>query len=116
MAKPANPENIRPLRVLHLEDEPDFCRLVEDLLARDGLPCELVMVSDLAGFIAALEQSRFDIILADYNLPQFGAVPALRRVQELELDVPFIIVSGSIGEEAAVAAIHRLALAPQESS
>ena len=58
----------KSLRVLHLEDDPDFAELVEATLGGEGLRTTTVVVSDLANFTAALERDAFDIILADYAL------------------------------------------------
>lgn len=96
-----------PLRILHLEDEPDFCLLVRDVLTRDGLGCELDIVGDLGEFDAALEKSRFDIILADYNLPTCTGIEALEQAARRCPYTPFVLVSGAIGEEFAVEALKR---------
>ena len=59
----------KPLRVLHLEDDPDYTDLVRSLLAGDGFEVELVAAENRADFEGALAPERFDIILADYLLP-----------------------------------------------
>ena len=59
----------KPLRILHLEDEPGFWDLASALLEKDGLVAEMVPAGDLKGFIGALETGGFDLILADYSLP-----------------------------------------------
>jgi CheY-like chemotaxis protein len=63
----------KPLRILHLEDNPDFSALVAAMLEKEGLKAELVAVADFAAFVAALESKSFDIILADYLLPSCNA-------------------------------------------
>lgn len=73
-------------------------------LRRVGFNFEWVRVQTEADYLARLDLS-FDLILADYNLPQFDGLRALRLLQERNLDIPFIIVSGSIGEELAVSAM-----------
>src|SRR5258708_36410338 len=100
MPKPSDPQTAGLLRILHLEDEPDFCRLVEDLLAREGLPSKVVMVADLAQFNAALDQGGFDIILADYNLPTCTGIDALEQAARRCPQIPFVLVSGAISEPA----------------
>ena len=94
-----------PLRVLIVEDaEFDAQVLVCHLRNGDYDPlCERVETADQLH--AALENKSWDIILADYNLPNFSALEALKILQAHRLDVPFIIVSGGIGEDTAVAAM-----------
>ena len=95
-----------PLRVLILEDREADAKLMLHELRRAEYDLHWRRVETEAEFLAHLDPAP-DIILADYNLPQFGALPALRRLQERELDVPFIIVSGSIGEDAAVSVMRQ---------
>src|SRR5713226_8053822 len=95
-----------PLRVLIVEDREADAKLMLHELRRGGFDPAWRRVETEADYLAHLDPS-LDIILADYNLPQFGALPALRQLQERELDVPFIIVSGSIGEEAAASAMKQ---------
>ena len=59
----------KPLRILHLEDDPDYCDLVRSLLEKEGFEVESVLASNRADFEAALAPEKFDIILADYLLP-----------------------------------------------
>ena len=94
-----------PLRVLIVGDaEFDAQVLVCHLRNGDYDPlCERVETADQLH--AALENKSWDIILADYNLPNFSALEALKILQAHRLDVPFIIVSGGIGEDTAVAAM-----------
>ncbi len=95
------------MRILHLEDDPDFCELVKVLLARDGIASELVVVSDLDELNAALEKTRFDIILADYQLPSCSGMQALEEAARRCPGTPFVVVSGAIGEEAAIEGLKR---------
>ena len=94
------------LRVLVLEDYPDDAELAVLELGRAGFDVDWIRVETEAGFRAALE-TPFDLVLADYNLPDFDARSALDAMHELAPDVPFIIVSGSIGEDIAVDAMQR---------
>lgn len=94
-----------PVRVLILEDNPDDADLAIIELRRAGLEPAWERVETEADFLAALTRP-WDLILADNNLPTFDGVSALGRVAELGIDLPFIIVSGSIGEEVAVAAMQ----------
>jgi sigma-B regulation protein RsbU (phosphoserine phosphatase) len=95
----------RSLRILHLEDEPDFCKLAKALLEKDGLAADVVVVQDLEAFIAALDKGRFDIILADYRLPSCTGIDALREARRRCPGTPFVLVSGMVGEQAAIEAM-----------
>ena len=90
------------IRVLLLEDNPQDAELVERELRRASMPASFRRVETEAAFRAALEHSDPDIILADYHLPQFDGISALRIATRLVPDIPFIFVSGGIGEERAV--------------
>lgn len=90
------------LRTLIIEDSESDAELVLYYLQRAGYALNHLRVDSAQAVRTALEQHTWDIILCDYNLPQFNAVKALEIVKEFELDVPFIVVSGAIGEETAV--------------
>ena len=91
----------RPLRVLLLEDRQDDARLILHELRQAGFdPFEERVETELE-FLSCLEPTP-DLILADYHLPQFDALRALRLVRERGLDVPVIVVTGALGDEAAV--------------
>jgi PAS domain S-box-containing protein len=96
----------KPLRVLHLEDDRDFTALVSAMLEKEGLRAEVVCVADFAAFVAALESGPFDIILADYLLPTCNGIQALQAAQEKCPDIPFLLISGNIGEEAAIESLR----------
>ena len=89
-----------PLRALIVEDVPNDAELVLEQLHRDGRTLDWSRVDNEAAFRAALNPS-LDVILSDCNLPTFSASRALEIVRESGIDVPVIIVSGTIGEEAA---------------
>ena len=95
-----------PLRALIVEDTPDDAELMALRLAEDGFHPEWQRVDNEPDYLAALEKKP-DLILADWNLPQFSGLRALRLMRERGLDIPFLIVSGSIGEEAAIEALHQ---------
>src|SRR5476651_214411 len=90
------------LHILHLEDEPDFAELVRSLLAQDALDAEVTRVIDREGLEQALASGNFDLIISDYHLPSFNGMEALKIVREKYPDMPFILVSGTIGELAAI--------------
>jgi len=93
-----------PLRVLTLEDRPADAELMARELERAGLAPDWKRVDTEAEFLAALGAG-WEIILADYALPQYDALAALAVLEARGLDIPFILVSGVIGEERAVAAM-----------
>jgi two-component system, cell cycle sensor histidine kinase and response regulator CckA len=95
----------QPLRVLLLEDSDSDAELVIDHLKQAGFEASWHRVQDEAEFVAALDPD-LDVILADFNLPSFGARRALELLNERDLGVPLIVVSGSIGEETAVQALQ----------
>jgi PAS domain S-box-containing protein len=93
------------LRILHLEENPADAALVQALLAEEGLPGEVRLAADRAAFVAALAEGSFDLVLADHVTAGCAALTALALVRERDPDLPFIVVSGTPGEEAAVAAL-----------
>ncbi|HEY6214212.1 MAG TPA: response regulator [Vicinamibacterales bacterium] len=91
-----------PLRILHLEDDRGDASLVAATLDADGLEADIYRVDTREEFERALADRPIDLILADYNLPHFDGVSAQVTAARIRPDVPFIFVSGSIGEECAV--------------
>ncbi|MBV8815416.1 MAG: response regulator [Verrucomicrobia bacterium] len=94
-----------PLRILYLEDDPTDAELVEETLAADGISCEIVRVETEGGFTSSLKEGGFDLILADYTLPSFDGLSALKIAQKEWPHVPLIFVSGTLGEELAIEAL-----------
>ena len=95
----------RELRVLMVEDSADDVLLVEHEIRRTGLKPVIAQVQSFDDMKAALERSRWDIILSDHNMPHFSSQDALALLQHMGQDIPFILVSGSIGEDQAVQAM-----------
>jgi len=95
----------KPLRLLIVEDYPDDADLMVMRLEEEGFNPEWQRVENEQDFLKALEDEP-DFILADWELPQFSGLRALELLNECGLDIPFILVSGSIGEEAAINALH----------
>jgi signal transduction histidine kinase len=94
-----------PLRVLIVEDSEDDAVLLARELRREGYEPVMERVETAEAMADALASGPWDLVLADYNLPRFGAPAAMAMLKQSGLDVPFIIVSGAIGEETAVAAM-----------
>lgn len=102
----ADPAPRKPLKVLIIEDsEIDALLLLEQLKAGGYEPASR-RVDNAEDLVAALEKQAWDVIFSDHNMPQFNSTEALEIVRSSAIDVPFIIVSGAIGEEAAVAAMR----------
>jgi two-component system cell cycle sensor histidine kinase/response regulator CckA len=95
----------RPLRALIVEDSPDDLELLVQALERGGYDLEYECVETADAMKAALAHGAWDVVLSDYTLPTFSAPSALALLRETDHDIPFIIVSGTIGEETAVAAL-----------
>lgn len=94
--------NNRMLRILHLEDDPMDAELVQMTLTTEGVECEVQVVSRREEFQTAIERGGIDLILADFALPTFDGMSALAMVRERQPDLPFVFVSGKLGEEAAI--------------
>lgn len=90
------------IRILHLEDNSLDARLVAEYLLDAQLEFDIQVVSDSSEFVAAIDSQAFDLVLADYYLPGFDGIAAMRMLQEREILTPVILVSGKIGEEAAI--------------
>jgi len=95
-----------PIRVLFIEDsEEDMQLLVRQLRQGSYVPtCERVDTAD--GLRAALHRGGFEIIISDYTMPRFSGLEALAVTLQLAPDVPFLVVSGTVGEEVAVESIR----------
>ena len=76
--------------------------LIERLLRKQGIVCQFTRVQARSDFVAALEQTRFDVILSDYEMPGFDGLSALEIAREQAPGCPFVFVSGSLREEAAI--------------
>jgi PAS domain S-box-containing protein len=93
------------LRILLLEDDSSDAELIQELLEAEDFVCEITRVQTRAEFLNALEHAGIDLILADYKLPSFDGASALKLASSARPDVPFIFVSGTIGEELAIEAL-----------
>jgi two-component system, NarL family, sensor histidine kinase UhpB len=95
-----------PIRVLIVEDVEDDALLVMGELKRNGYAPTVRRVDTAKVLSSALAEHPWDIVLADYSMPQFDALAALAIIRKADIDIPVIIVSGAIGEETAVAAMR----------
>lgn len=95
----------RRLRILYVEDSPDDALLVLRTLKQAGYDVQHERVETAQDMRAALSTQKWDIVLSDYSLPQFNAPAALSVMKSTGLDIPFIIISGTIGEDTAVSAL-----------
>jgi two-component system, cell cycle sensor histidine kinase and response regulator CckA len=95
-----------PLRILLVEDSATDAKLVVRELERAGRPVQCERVETAAAMREALGRATFDLVISDWSMPSFTAPAALQILNETQLDLPFIIVSGTIGEEVAVEAMR----------
>ena len=107
LSRPVEPSSkeSRVLRVLNLEESPLDTERLRSHMAEGGIDCEMVRVQTRAEFAAALEDGGFDLILAGYAVPSFHGLSALELAREFRPEVPFILVSERIGEDAAIESI-----------
>lgn len=95
-----------PLHILLAEDSTDDAQLIMLQLEQAGLEAEYLRVDNKADFTAALTAT-IDLILSDYKMPRFNGLQALSILKASGLDIPFILISGTVGEETAVEAIKQ---------
>lgn len=93
------------LRILFVEDEEDDVELILRALRGSGFQVDYVRVETAEDMQSALRDRAWDIILCDYHMPRFDAIQALRVLKESGQDLPFILISGTVGEDVAVAAM-----------
>jgi two-component system cell cycle sensor histidine kinase/response regulator CckA len=94
-----------PFNVLHLEDKVADRELTAAALAADGLECEFNYAVTQAEFLAALADDSCDVILSDFTLPSYTGLEALEEARRRRPKVPFLFLSGTLGEERAVASL-----------
>ncbi len=93
------------LQVLLIEDSEDDVLLLKRTLQKGGFMPNIRQVDQPGSMVAALSEQVWDVVIADYSLPNFSGLAALELLKSSGLDIPFIIVSGAIGEDVAVAAM-----------
>jgi signal transduction histidine kinase len=89
------------IRILILEDVPEDAELEQRVLSRAGVAFEAFTVDDRAAFLHALETFKPDLIIADYNLPDIDGLTAIRLVRERDEELPILLVTGALDDEAA---------------
>jgi len=94
------------LNILHVEDSPEDCELVQHLLRNGGFDCTIKRIETRSELLDALEKTEYDLILSDCSLPQFHGLQALQLAHAMKPETPFIFVSGTIGEEIAIESLH----------
>ena len=93
------------IRVLNLEDCAEDAELNQAMISARWPQCDYIRVDSRADFLAALQQKNFDVILSDYTMPGFDGQSALALAHEKCPEIPFMFVSGTIGEDAAIEAL-----------
>lgn len=108
-SRPVSSVSVRPpaarrvaLKILILEDEPHDAELMVRELRKAGLDCTARRVDTRADFIGAIESFAPDIVLADYKLPEFNGGEALAHVRHVHPEIPVVMVTGALGDEAAI--------------
>lgn len=100
-------EHQKPLVILHVEDSTADAELIERLLVREGLVVDIVRVSTREDFLRGLQQLPIDLILCDYDFPQFHGLTALELARKRRPDVPFIFVSGFMSDDLAAETLRQ---------
>lgn len=92
----------RAIRIIHLEDSPRDAELVQERFRAEGIPCTIVWVAGKEPFESALVRDSFDLILCDYNLPDYDGMSAVAFARAKHPEAPLIVISGTLGDEEAV--------------
>lgn len=95
----------KSIKILHLEDDRSNASLIRETLLQGGLEFDITLVDSRTDFRSNIEEGKFDVILADFHLPSFDGNEALQIAREFVPHVPFIFVSGTMGEDTAVESV-----------
>jgi two-component system cell cycle sensor histidine kinase/response regulator CckA len=106
MLEDADKRTERRLHILHIEDSEADSLLIQQLLIREGLNCETDRIETREQLEHALRNASYDLILADCKLPRFSGLEALALARGLYPNIPFVFVSGTIGEETAIESLR----------
>ena len=96
-----------PLKILHLEDNLLEAEIIKEVLIKEGLNVKIYVVDNREDFLFFLKKENFDVILSDYLLPSFDGMSALELAKEKYPHIPFLFVSGKIGEDLIIEAIKK---------
>src|ERR1700733_4295942 len=96
----------KPLHVIHVEDCFEDSEMVHLMLQAAGLECKIHRVETREELVAILQQATCDIILSDCSLPRFHGLEALQIAHAMNPEIPFIFVSGTLGEETAIQSLQ----------
>jgi two-component system cell cycle sensor histidine kinase/response regulator CckA len=91
-----------PLHILHVEDNPADAALARSLLEGEGIACKVTCVKSEEDYRSGLTHAELDLIVSDFSMPKFDGLSALRIARKLRPELPFIFLSGTIGEELAI--------------
>jgi|WetSurMetagenome_2_1015567.scaffolds.fasta_scaffold01728_12 signal transduction histidine kinase len=91
-----------PLKILHLEYDPLDAEFVKSTLQAEGIACDILRVAKREDFMNAIDSCEFDLIFSDYQLPGFDGLSALSIAKEKYPAIPFILITGNMGEELAI--------------
>src|SRR6476646_5657614 len=95
-----------PLRALIVEDSEEDCELLLRALRRGGYEVAHQRVDSSLSLQESLQTEAWDVVISDYSIPGFSGTAALKMIREMQFDMPFIFVSGTIGEDVAVEAMR----------
>ena len=95
----------KSIRLLIIEDSEDDAELLVRKVTKSGYKIKYTRVESEKEMKSALQQEVWDLIISDYSLPNFTGLSAINLINQLKIDIPFIIVSGAIGEDIAVEAM-----------
>lgn len=93
---------MKPLKIIHLEDLPADADMVARTLAKSGISHEMLLTDNETDFVKALKEFAPDVIISDHSLPSFDSHEALKIIKEMDLEIPFILVTATVSEEYAV--------------
>ncbi len=95
------------IRILHLEDDVLFSKMIQYMLEENGMNCQVLSVENKSEFEEALGSNSFDLILSDHTLPDFDGLSALKYCRQRATQTPFIFVSGTLGEDLAIQSLQK---------